>query len=37
MERWEIPTVQELDVMETAGGHYADVIETECAHPEFAS
>ncbi len=36
MERWEIPTIQEMNVEETAGGHYVDVIENECAHAEFS-
>jgi hypothetical protein len=37
MERWEIPAIQEMNVEETAGGHYEDVIENECAHVPFAS
>ena len=37
MERWEIPAIQEMNVEETARGHYEDVIENECAHVPFAS
>lgn len=36
MERWEVPTIQEMNVEETAGGHYEDAFEDYCAHP-FAS
>ena len=37
MERWEIPAIQEMNVEETAGGHYEDVIENECAHVPYSS
>ena len=32
LEKWEVPTILEINVEETAGGKYEDTMEDYCAH-----
>lgn len=34
LEKWEVPTILEMNVEETAGGKYQDVMEDYCAHSQ---
>ena len=34
LEKWEVPTILEINVEETAGGKYEDVMEDYCAHAQ---
>ena len=34
LEKWEVPTILEMNVEETAGGKYQDVMEDYCAHAQ---